>query len=231
MKKSIKIFFVTGKLIIIIFYFSLTSFAQETGDKQAEEQYKLRRYEEIKKNKEKEYNKGVYNDDKKDYVNNWIGEDINYQKRVIKLKRDYRVWAEGKISRKEEVIFMDYEPLRTLTRVEKQILLEYHNKLLGKDEKKIPTYEKKGEKKKIKKKNIIKKPADEAPVMMQQITAFQPDNISTAENTENRHFILYLLLGIGGFLVIAGTSILFYKKLYNKKRSKKLHKRPQPKKK
>jgi hypothetical protein len=204
--------------IIIIFFFSVISFAQNADNKQTEDQYKLKRYDDIKKNKDKEYKKGAYNDEKKDVVNNWIGEDINYQKRVIKLKSDYRAWAEKKISAKEDVIFKDYEPLKTLSRNEKQVLQEYHNKLFGKEVKKTSGNRKTIEKR-VSGKGIIKKPVDETPGLVKYAIAFQPDAFLKAERADN-NYLVYLLIATVGLIIIAGAFIFIGKKNYNKTRTK-----------
>jgi hypothetical protein len=217
MKRFVKYYLILVNSFVLMFSFSVIVFAQNTGDKQNEEQYKLRQFEEIKKTKDKEFKKGAYNDEKKDVVNNWIGEDINYQKRVIKLKSDYRAWAEKKVSAKEEVIFTDYEPLKNLTRVEKQVLQEYHNKLFGKDSKNIRAGVRNIEKRIIKKASV-KRPVNELPDLLKQAIAFQPDNILNTGRAANS-FLVYLLPASAGLIIIAGIFILVLKKPHKKSRS------------
>ena len=86
----------------------------------------------IKKKHDNDYNSGIYNNNKKDYVKGWIDEDIDYHKKVIKLKSDYREWALNKISKGETVNFNEYISLKSYSKTEKEILLDYHNKHFNK---------------------------------------------------------------------------------------------------
>ncbi len=127
MRQNIKYYISIIKIIFIILYTFNASFALNNEETEPQKQYQ--KYEDIKKEHNKDFKKGVYKDEKKDYVKKWISEDINYQKRIIKLKSDYRAWANERQSAGKEVIFKEYEPLKSLTAAEKEILLEYHNKL------------------------------------------------------------------------------------------------------
>lgn len=197
------------KLIILFLFFSCTLFAAESEQNNTEKQYKLQRYEDIKKEQKKEYKKGVYNDEKKDYVNDWIGKDINYQKKVIKLKKEYREWAADKISKKQEVRFRDYEPLKSMTRVEKQILYEYHC-LLFKDEKKQKRIKRKRTAKK--KKTLDKKPAETQIDKQININSeIPPPGNETSNNNDTIVKPGFILLGIAGILIIIVIIFLFIK--------------------
>ncbi|MBN2403194.1 MAG: hypothetical protein JXN64_12440 [Spirochaetes bacterium] len=120
---------------MLVFFFN-SGYALDEESKEPDRQYQ--HYEDIKRKQNRDYKKGVYKDEKKDYVNKWISEDINYQKRVIKLKSDYVAWANERQAAGKEIIFREYEPLKNFTAAEKEILWEYHNrfyKTKGKEKK------------------------------------------------------------------------------------------------
>ena len=203
---------------MIILYLYCLSFASETDEKKLEEEYKLQHYKDIKKQQQKEYKKGIYNDDtKKDYVNDWIGKDISYQKKVIKLKKDYREWATDKISKKQKVRFKDYEPLKKLPRVERQILYDYHNMLFKEDKKQKSSVRRKPRKRK---KTPMKKPVSTNIIVRDEIIPV-PENlkdISITEDTESKIPVHYILLTVAGLFFIAASTILILKKYYYKKK-------------
>ena len=116
-------------IIMIYSFFSCVAFAEDSGETEAQKQY--RRYEDIQKKHDRDFKKGLYNDEKKDYLNKSLSEDIDYQKRIIKLKSDYRTWGIERQKSGKAVIFNEYEPLKNISTAEKGILLEYHNKIFG----------------------------------------------------------------------------------------------------
>ncbi|MBN2040920.1 MAG: hypothetical protein JW864_12825 [Spirochaetes bacterium] len=198
-----------NKIFIVSGIFCLSFSLRAAEEKSTKEEYKLQQYEEIKKEQKKEFKRGVYKSTKKDYVNDWIGKDINYQKKVIKLKKDYRDWVIDKIKNKQSVRFKDYEPLKLMTRVEKQILSEYHNMLFEKQKQQKPVNRRK---KRIKQTQPEKKPAEK-----NNNTSIKTDNKIQAipeeipaDNAENEYFY-YILLGIAGILIIISAIFLIKK--------------------
>ena len=200
------------KKIIIISYILCFFIPLSASENQDENQYKLQRYEEIKREQKREYKKGVYNDTKKDYVNHWIGNDINYQKKAIKLKKEYREWATDKISKKQEVRFKDYEPLKKMTRVEKQILYEYHT-ILFKNNIKQKSAPKKNpiQKKRIPEKKPVEDQNDKEIKINIEIPPVTED-VSFNKNPDNKLYYI-ILLSIAGILIFFASSIILTKKL------------------
>jgi hypothetical protein len=210
-------------LSIIIFIFN-TSFALNNEETEPQKQYQ--KYEDIKKEHSKDFNKGVYKDEKKDYVKKWISEDINYQKRIIKLKSDYLAWANERQSAGKEVIFKEYEPLKSLTAAEKEILSEYHNKhFKSKDKVNLnKTDENKNNKK------IIPKKPNKLKIIVNKINEsseerlIKPDlkekdilakSVPSPESADNfkigSDMYIYIILGIALLIIIAECLYLIVK--------------------
>lgn len=197
--------------IIVLFYFCISYAENKTEESKPQEPQVRERYDEIKKKQNKDYKTGVYNDNKKDYVKNWINEDINYHKRVIKLKSDYLSWAKEQISKKEEVNFYDYESLNNLTDAEKKILLEYHNSLFGNKKDKKSNLTKNVNISKNKKVKQVKTEDKRENRLEQKDISIKDE--STAKESENfSSMYSFLFLGIFSIIAVAFAFIYFRKK-------------------
>jgi hypothetical protein len=223
MRQNIKYYIFIINIIFIILYSFNASFALNNEETEPQKQYQ--KYEDIKKEHNKDFNKGVYKDEKKDYVKKWISEDINYQKRIIKLKSDYREWATERQSAGKEVIFKEYEPLKSITAAEKEILLEYHNKLFkSKDKVNMDkTVENKKHKKIMpkkpnKQKIIVNKDESSEKKLVKLdlkekgISAESVSDPEIADNVEiGSNLYIYIILGFALLLIIAECIYLFVK--------------------
>ncbi len=219
--QHIRIYFLSLALFIFLFN---TLHAQDADKNGSLKQYQ--RYEDIKKEHNKDFKKGAYKDGKKDYVKKWIDEDISYQKRVIKLKSDYREWAIERQSAGKEVIFMEYEPVKNLTTAEKEILLEYHNNFFKSKDRggfKKTAEVKKTVRKKPKKldqksvagplKKSEEKKQDEVLQQIETQTASTAEG-NKSENTEvGSSIYMYMILGFALLLIITECVYLIVKRI------------------
>lgn len=206
----------SGIIFLLSFYYSASFAEDNTIEKQPQDQKVTERYDEIKKKQNKDYKTGAYDDNKKDYVKKWISDDINYHKRVIKLKNDYLTWAKDRVSNNNEVIFYKYEPLKDISDAEKKILLEYHNSLFkSKKDKKVNM------KKKVlvdRNKNIAPiKSTDKKDAVVEQKDIAKTDNsiIKKEEYTVSNN--IYVLYGIISIVIIVFVFIFFKKRNFKYK--------------
>lgn len=200
----------------LLSYHSASLSEDNTIEKNPKDQKVTERYDEIKKKQNKDYKTGAFDDNKKDYVKKWINEDINYHKRVIKLKSDYLSWAKEKISKNNEVNYYEYEPLKDLSEAEKKILLEYHNSLFK---------NKKENKANIKKKVLADRNKNIAPVKSidkkdastgQKDIAKTDDSIIKKEEDTISNYI-YVLYGIISLVIIVFAFVFFKKRNFKYK--------------
>ncbi|MFH0975360.1 MAG: hypothetical protein V1874_06220 [Spirochaetota bacterium] len=191
-------------LFIILLYFNNQLSADNEDNGEPQKQYK--HYEDIKRKQNQDFKKGIYKDEKKDYVKKWISEDINYQKRVIQLKNDYLTWAKQRINAGKEVKFNEYEGLKNLSKTEKEVLWEYHNSHFKSKEKSKSGVTSNAERRKTEK---IKQKKPEGKI---ETIVNKEDKLITAvaagsgsAEIENRPDI-YLYIVIGAvFLIITGA--------------------------
>jgi hypothetical protein len=223
--RQIKKHFIITVIISIILFTINNVFALNNEEEESKRQYQ--RYDEIRREHNKDYQKGVYKDEKKDYVKKWIDDDINYQKRVIKLKSDYRAWAAEKRSAGREVIFKEYEPLENLTAAEKEILLEYHNNLFKSKDKENANKSaesKKGKKIKpkkvqdqkiiVSKKNEVGEKKQNDDLREEKIPAESAANRGSADEMEiGTNIYIYMILGFALLLIITECIYLIVKRI------------------
>lgn len=199
-------------IIFLLSFYNFASFAEDnTIEKKSQDQKVTERYDEIKKKQNKDYKTGVYDDNKKDYVKKWISDDINYHKRVIKLKSDYLSWAKEKISKNNEVNYYEYEPLKDLSEAEKKILLEYHNSLFkSKKDKKVNM------KKKVyvdRNKNIDPlKLTDKKDSSLERKDIVTSDSEIYKKNGGADSIYIYLLYGVVTVIIIVFVFMFFKKR-------------------
>jgi hypothetical protein len=221
----IKHFTAIIKVSFIILYIFYPAFALNNQE-ESEPQKQYQKYEDIKKEHNKDFKKGVYKDEKKDYVNKWISEDINYQKRVIKLKSDYRAWANERQTAGKEIIFNKYEPLKNLTAAEKEILLEYHNRLFKSNDKEkvkvnIAAENKKAQNikpmKSIDQKITLNKQNESGEIIQDSEENILFDNALSIDEPEipegSINIYTYIILGFALILIIAECIYLFVKRI------------------
>lgn len=198
-------------IIFLLSFYNFASFAEDnTIEKKPQDQKVTERYDEIKKKQNKDYKTGAYDDNKKDYVKKWISDDINYHKRVIKLKSDYLSWAKEKISKNNEVNYYEYEPLKDLSEAEKKILLEYHNSLFK---------SKKDNKVNMKKKVVVDRNKNIAPLKLtdKKDSSLERKDIVTSDseiykkNDDANSIYIYLLYGVVTVIIIV-FAFMFFKK-------------------
>jgi hypothetical protein len=191
-------------LFIILLYFNNSLRADNEDNGEPQKQYK--HYEDIKRKQNQDFKKGIYKDEKKDYVNKWISEDINYQKRVIQLKSEYLTWAKQRISAGKEVKFNEYEGLKSLTAAEKEVLWEYHNshfKSKGKSKAGLASSAGRKKTEKIKPKKSEAKAESIVNKEDKSITTEAASSV-TAEIENKPDIYLYVVIG-AVFLIIAGA--------------------------
>jgi hypothetical protein len=213
--------YIIGIFLISFFYNTVSAINNEE-----EPQKQYQRYEEIKKEHNKDFQKGVYNDEKKDYVKKWIDDDINYQKRIIKLKSDYRAWAMERQSAGREVIFKEYEPLKSLTAAERETLQEYHNNLFKINEKenanksaavknagKIKPKNKEQKAVAVQKKKSSEKKQDDALKKKEISAEIAVCQESTGKDEVGNSIYFYMIIGFASLLIIAECIYLFIKRI------------------
>jgi hypothetical protein len=215
-----------NKYTIGIYLISLSFNTVFAVNNEEEPQKQYQRYEEIKKEHNKDFQKGVYNDEKKDYVKKWIDDDINYQKRIIKLKSDYRAWAMERQSQNKEVVFREYEPLKSLTAAERDTLLEYHNNLFKSKEKDVAGKSdalKNSGKINPKKKDqkavagLKEKSSGKNQDFAQKKKEFSAESAISRETSGNvevgSSIYIYLIIGFASLLIVAEGVYLFIKRI------------------